>query len=118
VGAEATEEVSVSGREAQIEDLARLVRDAHPGLDEAVKWRRLTFTASGDWHHWLCAIAASASGVSLTFHKGALLPDPAGLLRGAGQYVRHVPHDAAVAHPAEVRALLREAVAHQKEMLG
>ena len=107
----------MTGREAQIDELVDLVRNAAPELDEAVKWRRPTFTANGDWHHWVCAVAASSKGVSLTFHKGALLDDPAGLLRGEARYVRQVPHEAAVAHPKELAALLQEAIAHQKDML-
>ena len=103
-------------RQPAIDELADLVRAAHAGLDEAVKWGRLTFTSGGDWHHWLCAVAASAKSVSLTFHKGALLADPAGLLQGSGKYVRQVPHEVAVAHPREVGDLIKEAVAHQKDM--
>jgi hypothetical protein len=107
----------VTGREAQIDELADLVRGAAPELEEAVKWHRLTFTAGGDWHHWVCAVAASSKGVSLMFHKGALLDDPAQLLRGDARYVRQVPHAAAVEHPKEIAALLHEAIAHQKDML-
>lgn len=108
----------MTDQQARIDELAELVRGAGVDLDEAVKWRRLTFTAGGDWHHWLCAIAVSAKGVSLTFHKGALLPDPAGLLHGEGRYVRQVPHETAMSHPREISALVQQAAAHQTDMLG
>ena len=102
---------------AEADALADLVRAAGEHLDEAVKWRRLTFTAGGDWHHWLCAIAVTARGVNLMFHKGALLDDPARLLRGEGRYLRQIPYADAVEHPNEVHALVRAAVARQTDML-
>lgn len=102
----------------QIDELATLVRTAAGGLEEAVKWRRLTFTAGGDWHHWLCSVAATGKGVTLLFHKGALLQDPARLLRGEGRYLRQVTHDRAVDHPGAVTELVRQAVARQTDMLG
>jgi hypothetical protein len=87
------------------------------GLDEAVKWGRLTFTADQDWHHWVCAVAASKSGVNLVFHKGSLLPDPKELLTGDGKYIRQVSAKQALATPDEIATLVREAVARQREML-
>jgi hypothetical protein len=104
-------------RQGQIDDLAGLVRAAVPEVDEAVKWRRLTFTVDGDWHHWLCAVAASTKGVALMFHKGALLDDPANLLRGEGRYLRQVPYATAMAHQEEIAALLRQAIEHRTDML-
>jgi hypothetical protein len=95
--------------------LVSLVRGT-AGLDEAVKWGRLTFTAENDWHHWVCAVAASKSGVNLVFHKGSLLPDPADLLIGDGKYTRQLPAKQALATPDEVATLIREAVARQREM--
>ncbi len=85
-------------------------------LDEAVKWNRLTFTANGDWHHWVCAVAATRKAVNLVFHKGSLLADPAGLLTGDGKYIRQVPADRALASPDDVADLVRDALAHQTDM--
>lgn len=97
--------------------LAGQVRASRPGLDEAVKWGRLTFTADDNWHHWLCAVAATKRSVNLTFHKGVLLDDPAGLLEGSGQYIRTVPYARATAEPDAVAALIAQAVSRQTEML-
>jgi hypothetical protein len=102
---------------AEVDALVTLVHTADSGLDEAVKWSRLTFTAGGDWHHWLCAVAVTARGVNLMFHKGALLDDPARLLRGEGRYLRQIPHALAVEHPDRVTALVRDAIAKQTDML-
>lgn len=102
---------------AQAQTLAALVRAA-ADPQEAVKWGRLTFTVGGDWHHWVCAVAVTKSAVTLVFHKGVLLADPAGLLRGTGRYVRQVDHATASGRTDAVTALVREAVLRQKDMLG
>jgi hypothetical protein len=96
--------------------LVSLVRST-AGLDEAVKWGRLTFTAENDWHHWVCAVAASKAGVNLVFHKGSLLPDPKALLTGDGRYTRQLPAKQALSTPDDVATLIGEAVARQRDML-
>jgi hypothetical protein len=101
----------------RVDWLAGKVHAAEVGVEEAVKWSRLTFTVDGNWHHWLCAIAVAARGVSLVFHKGSLLDDPAGLLEGEGRYLRQVPYEAAAKDPEAVTELVRQAVARQTDML-
>src|SRR5512139_642419 len=83
----------------QVERVAGLVLSADPGITTAIKWRRLTFTVHGNWHHWLCGISVTKRGVSLMFHKGALLADPAGLLVGEGRYGRQLPFAVAARDP-------------------
>lgn len=101
----------------QIKWLAERVRAADSGITEAIKWRRLTFTVNGNWHHWLCATAVAKRGVSLMFHKGSLLDDRRRLLRGEGRYLRQVPFEAAVSDPGGITTLVAEAIKHQTEML-
>ena len=101
----------------QVEWLAGRVHAAGKGVAEAIKWRRLTFTVDGNWHHWLCAVAVTRGAVSLVFHKGSLLDDPAGMLQGDGRYPRQLPYDRAAAGPEAVTALVRQAIAHQTDML-
>jgi hypothetical protein len=72
---------------------------------------------AGNWHHWLCAIGVTKRGVNLMFHKGALLADPHGRLRGDGRYLRQLPYEEAAAHPEDAPELVREAIAHQTELL-
>jgi hypothetical protein len=105
------------GRRGQAEWLADRVHAAGEGIAEAIKWRRLTFAVDDDWHHWLCAIAVTARGVDLVFHKGSLLDDPSGLLEGDDRYVRRLPHDRAAADPTAVTALVRQAITHRTDML-
>lgn len=99
------------------ERLAALIRSAASDVSEDVKWGRLTFTADDDWHHWLCSVAVAKQDVTVTFHKGVLLDDPHGVLTGDAAYVRHMSFDAAIADPDAVTALVREAVAHQTDMV-
>jgi len=102
----------------QVEQLANLVRSAGSApTAQAIKWKRLTFTVEQDWHHWLCGVAVTHAGVRLVFHKGSLLDDPAGLLRGSGRYVCELHHQDAVRHPEAVKALVEEAIAHQRDLL-
>jgi hypothetical protein len=104
-------------RREQVDWLAGRVHAAGEGVDEAIRWGRLTFTVDGNWHHWLCAIAVTARGVSLVFHKGALLDDPAAMLEGEGRYLRQTPYDRVAADPESAAALLRQAIVRQTDML-
>jgi hypothetical protein len=97
--------------------LRELIRTAHPGLNEAIKWGRPTFTANANWHLWICAVAVSKRGVQLVFHKGALLRDPVGLLSGENRYTRETPATRALAHRDAVAALIREAAERQEDTL-
>ncbi len=101
---------------AEAEWLAGAVEEAVPGVESAVKWKRLTFTLDGDFHHWLCAIAASGAGVRLVFHKGALLGDPDGLLTGDGKYAREVSYEDASDNRDSLATLLRQAAEKRTEM--
>lgn len=99
----------MTGQGEQVDWFTAAVAEAVPDAESATKWKRLTFTLDGDWHHWLCAIAESKAGVRLVFHKGALLDDPDDLLRGDGEYVREVAYDDAVANRDALQKLLRQA---------
>jgi len=99
-----------------VEFLADVVTSAHASLERAIKWGRLTFTVDGNWHHWVCAVAATKKGAKLLLHKGALLDDPHGLLRGSGRYLREIPLESIRQDPEAVRAIVRSAVDHQTDM--
>lgn len=80
------------------ETLARmrgLIRRAVPDVVEAVKWRKPTNPAGVPvWERdgILCTGETYKGYVKLTFAKGALLPDPAGLFNGSlnGQTMRAI----------------------------
>jgi hypothetical protein len=101
----------------QADDLANIVGGGDAQFEQAVKWDRLTFTVGDNWHHWICGIAATKKGVTLIFHKGALLDDPDGLLTGSGRYLREVPAEEARRHPDAIGVLLSNAITHQTDML-
>jgi hypothetical protein len=104
-------------QQAAVRWFADRAHEADSRISEAIKWRRLTFTVAGDWHHWLCAVSVTRRGVSLLLHKGALLHDPGELLVGEGRYLRQLPFEVAASHPDAVMDLVREAVARQTDML-
>jgi hypothetical protein len=70
-------------------DLVQLVRttilDASPEVTEAIKWQAPTFMYKGNIASFY---PKTKTHVSLMFHQGASLPDPAGLLEGAGEVSR------------------------------
>lgn len=70
-------------------DLVQAVRDVVLGADdrvsEAIKWQAPTFMYRGN----IASFYPKATRhVSLMFHTGASLPDPAGLLEGEGETSR------------------------------
>jgi hypothetical protein len=99
-----------------VERLIDAVLDAIPDAEHARKWGQLTFTRSGDWHHWICAISPTEAAVKLVIHKGALLADPDGLMTGDGRYLRAIRFQAPDEVNAQVvGAILQEAAARQTE---
>ena len=73
---------------ATAQRLRAVVLDAHPQLVERARtgWHSINYRdpAAG----FVCAIFPGADRVQLVFERGALLPDPEGLLTGTGTQVR------------------------------
>jgi len=63
----------------------QVILDADPRMSEAVKWKAPTFVYQGNLASFY---PRSTKHVSLMFHTGASLPDPAGLLEGEGDTSR------------------------------
>ena len=61
------------------------VLDADPRVEETIKWQAPTFTFNGNIASFY---PRSKHAVSLMFHTGASLPDPAGVLEGQGDKSR------------------------------
>ena len=61
------------------------VLDADPRVEETIKWQAPTFMFKGNIASFY---PRSKRAVSLMFHTGASLPDPAGLLEGNGDTSR------------------------------
>src|SRR3981081_3120017 len=61
--------------------LDKVVRDANPKFDVAIKYKILMYGMHGDFRTWVCAIDANKKGVALRFLYGVLLDDPRRVLR-------------------------------------
>ncbi len=68
-----------------VQAVRRIVLDADPRISETIKWKAPTFTYQGNLASFY---PRSTKHVSLMFHTGASLPDPAGLLEGEGDTSR------------------------------
>ncbi len=73
-------------RTDRTETVRALIRQAEPGIDEEVKWRKPsnpggvpTFSLSGP----ICTLETYKDKIKVTFAKGASLPDPAGLFNAS-----------------------------------
>jgi hypothetical protein len=74
---------------ATVVRLVEVISESPQTLDAAIKWRRLTFSSDGDFHHWLCGIGTTKHSVDLIFHFGGLLDDPEGkLVAGTSKFLR------------------------------
>jgi hypothetical protein len=97
--------------------LIEVVLGAIPDAEHERKWGRLTVTRDGDWHHWICAISATKKEVKLHIHKGALLANPGGVMKGDGQYIRAISFRTPGEIDAEIIAgILKDAAVRQTEM--
>src|SRR5690348_4943500 len=104
-------------RGATLAKLRRLIREADPEVEEAVKWRKPSNPAGVPvWEHggMICTGETYKDKVKLTFAKGAALEDPSGLfnssLDGGTRRAIDFREDDQVDEGA-FKALIREAVA-------
>lgn len=73
----------------------------------------IAYTPSGKFKQAICHIVTSAGRVDLCFHRGAEMPDPAGLLQGTGKSLRHVTIERPVdLDRVALRSLLAAAASH------
>lgn len=116
----------IDARSAALDDwrgrtLARvraLIREADPEMVEAVKWRKPSNAMQGVpvWEHAgiVCTGETYKTAVKLTFAKGALLEDPAGLFNSSleGNVRRAIDiREGDKIDEKALRALIRAAVA-------
>lgn len=102
--------------------LRELIIEVYPEVVE-VPWPRQQITGYGvgpkKMTEHFCYIAVLSKHVNLGFYGGVKLPDPDGLLEGAGKDFRHVKirSEADVRRPA-IRKFVEEAVKERQESLG
>lgn len=58
-----------------VEVITKTIESVDKKLDCEVKWGRLTYALSEDYHHWICGIAQTKKSVNLIFHFGGILED-------------------------------------------
>jgi hypothetical protein len=106
---------------AAAEAIRSLVRQLDPDVVEVI-WRHQGTVGWGigpkKMSEHYAYLAVHPAHVNLGFYRGALLPDPAGLLTGTGKNMRHIRIDdgAEVARP-EIAELLRAAKAERQAAL-
>jgi hypothetical protein len=84
------EEYIASLQPWQMEIVARLralLKQVEPPAIERIMWNQPVFDVNGH----CCYIKAFQDHVNFGFFRGAALSDPAGLLHGSGEMMRHIP---------------------------
>ena len=108
-----------SKNQALIRSVRRALRRRLPTANELV-WDNYNFfvigySATERPSDSVVSIAAAANGVGLSFYRGATLPDPQGILEGAGVQNRFIRLDSArTLERPEVEALIAAAVAQNR----
>ena len=108
-----------SRNQALIRSVRRALRRRLPTANELV-WDNYNFfvigySATERPSDSVVSIAAAANGVGLSFYRGATLPDPQGILEGAGVQNRFIRlHSARTLERPEVEALIAAAVAQNR----
>jgi hypothetical protein len=106
-------------RQALIRSVRRALRRRFPTANELV-WDNYNFFVIGYSpterpSDSVVSLAAAANGVGLSFYRGATLPDPHGILEGAGRQNRFIRlESAATLGRPEVEALLAAAIAQAR----
>ncbi|UTW61494.1 DUF1801 domain-containing protein [bacterium SCSIO 12741] len=68
--------------DAEIRRVREIILATHPAMEETIKWSSPTFMYKGNMASFFMN---AKKFVSLMFHKGAVLPNAAGLLSGDGK---------------------------------
>jgi hypothetical protein len=93
--------------------LRAAVRAAAPEAVESIKWGQPVYDAGGPF----AALKAYPRWITLTFWRGAAIPDPEGLLEGDGDRMRHARFGAVSEVRADaIAALIRSAVDMNREL--
>lgn len=97
--------------------LMSIALEVNPELDCEIKWDQITFTINQNWHHWIFAVSESRQGVTISFHKGALLKDPRKILKGSGSHLKTIRYEyREKIDPAYLKRLISEAIEKQTEL--
>ena len=89
---------------ALVAEVRRIIKDTAPEIEERIYKGRMGVGYHDRTVGSLCGLFGNDNGVALMFSNGTMVPDPGGLLKGAGapgQYVflrpgRPIPEEASV----------------------
>jgi Domain of unknown function (DU1801) len=102
----ATRRLALGLRQLVLEELA----PCHENIYDAYSAVAIGYGTSNRLRDGICHIAIYSNHVNLGFNYGATLPDPAGILEGSGNQIRHIKigGEEDLARP-EIRSYLRTA---------
>lgn len=102
-------------------DLRAFMLDINPEANELLyHTHALTsvYSLSEKLGHGYCHIPIYSEHLNLGFNRGAILPDPDGLLQGTGKWIRHIPvRESTDYRNDQVRQLVEAAIAVAREDL-
>ena len=97
--------------------IINIALELNPEFDCEIIWDQITFTLNQNWHHWIFGVSESRQGVTVSFHKGALLRDPRKILKATGSHLKTIKYEyREMVDPAYLRRLINEAVEKQTEL--
>lgn len=96
-----------------VTELRRVVDGAAPEAASGIKWAQPVWESNGPFAY----IKAFSRSVNIGFWRGAQLDDPAGILEGEGDRMKHVSfREGDEIQSAELSAFVRQAVALNREL--
>ncbi len=97
--------------------IINLALEVNSEFDCEIKWDQITFTLNQNWHHWIFSVSEARQGVTVSFHKGALLKDPRKILRGTGSHLRTIKYEyPEKVDPSYLKMMITQAIDKQTEL--
>jgi hypothetical protein len=100
-------------RAEAVADLRRVVDGAAPEATAAIKWAQPVWQSNGPFAY----VKAFSRSVNIGFWRGGQLDDPAGILEGEGERMKHVTlREGDAIRADELAAFVRQAVELNREL--
>jgi hypothetical protein len=100
-------------RAETVSALRRVVDDAAPAATSTIKWAQPVWESNGPFAY----VKAFSRSVNIGFWRGAQLDDPAGILEGEGDRMKHLAlREGEPVREAELSAFVRQAVELNREL--
>ena len=100
-------------RARTVAELRRVVDDAAPDAKATIKWAQPVWESNGPFAY----VKAFGRSVNIGFWRGTQLDDPAGILEGDGDRMKHVTlREGDAVRSAELAAFVRQAIDLNREL--